>query len=349
MGLLPTVSRGHYLVQSKELSTKHTELAPPGPGEVQIAPKCTTLCGSDLHYYNHYRNGSIMIKEPLCLGHESAGEVVMIGSGVKNRQIGDKVAIECGVPCSECESCTGGRYNICPKLRFRGSGAAFPHYQGTMQEKINHPARWTHSCLVIGAGAVGLLCAAVARFRGCSKIAICDIDNRRVDFALENDFAQIGLTVQRRLGRNIEDELRNARALASDIGDLIWPDGGVAGKFSIVFECTGVPSCVQSSIYAAKSGGRVMLVGMGTPNHTLPLSEAGSREIDLMPTWRYAHCYEEAMEVLYAGMKDFSKPDIRKLITHRFNGLETLPEAFALAGSPQDSKGKLVIKVAVNN
>ena len=92
-----------------------------------------------------------------------------------------------------------------------------------------------------------------------------------------------------------------------------------------------------------------MLVGMGTPNHTLPLSEAGAREIDLMPTWRYAHSYEEAMEVMYAGINDSSKPDVRKLITHRFHGLETLPEAFALAGSPQDSNGELVIKVAINN
>src|ERR1700761_2276288 len=111
-----TVSRGHYLVQSKEFRANSIELAPPGSDEVQIAPRSITLCGSDLHYYNHYRNGSIMIKEPLCLGHESAGEVVMIGSGVKNRRIGDKVAIECGVPCLECEFCLGGRYNICPKL-----------------------------------------------------------------------------------------------------------------------------------------------------------------------------------------------------------------------------------------
>ncbi|KAK5258883.1 hypothetical protein LTR40_007020 [Exophiala xenobiotica] len=133
------------------------------------------------------------------------------------------------------------------------------------------------------------------------------------------------------------------------MGDLIWPDTGPAGRFSIVFECTGVPSCVQTSIYAAKSGGRVMLVGMGTPNHTLPLSEAGAREIDLMPTWRYAYCYEEAMKIMSVVINDSSTPDIRKLITHRFNGLETLSEAFGLAASPQDASGNLVVKVVVNN
>jgi L-iditol 2-dehydrogenase len=90
-----------------------------------------------------------------------------------------------------------------------------------------------------------------------------------------------------------------------------------------------------------------MLVGMGTPNHTLPLSEAGAREIDLMPTWRYAHCYGEAMGIMDAAVNGSFTPDIRKLITHRFNGLEALPEAFGLAGTAQDPSGNLVIKVAI--
>lgn len=107
------------------------------------------------------------------------------------------------------------------------------------------------SCLIIGAGAVGLLCAAVARFKGCSRIAICDIDKRRVDFALRSGFAQIGLAVERQLATNVEEELANAQAFARDIAVLSWPDGGLAGRFSIVFECTGVPSCVQSSIYVS--------------------------------------------------------------------------------------------------
>ena len=92
-----------------------------------------------------------------------------------------------------------------------------------------------------------------------------------------------------------------------------------------------------------------MLVGMGTPNHTLPLSEAGAREVDLMPTWRYAHCYEEAMQLMVQAAIGLFKPDIRQIITHRLKGLEKIPEAFALAGSSQDSEGKLVIKVVVNN
>lgn len=137
-------SQGQYLLQAKEFSTRKVTLPPPGLGEVQLAPRSTTLCGSDLHYHGHGRNGSINIREPLCLGHETAAEVLAVGADVCGLQVGDKVAVECGVPCSKCDLCSEGRYNLCPKLRFRGSGAAFPHFQGSLQEKINHPAQWTH-------------------------------------------------------------------------------------------------------------------------------------------------------------------------------------------------------------
>lgn len=107
---------------------------------MQVAVQTTGLCGSDLHYFNHYRNGDIIVQEPLTLGHESAGVVVAIGSQVKDFEVGDKVALEVGLPCMECELCQEGRYNICKKLRFRSSAKSFPHFQGTLQEKINHPA-----------------------------------------------------------------------------------------------------------------------------------------------------------------------------------------------------------------
>lgn len=106
--------------------------------------RSTGLCGSDLHYYNHYRNGDIIVREPMSLGHESAGVVVAVGSEVSGFMIGDKVALEVGLPCGECERCTEGRYNICKGMKFRSSAKAFPHAQGTLQDRINHPAAWCH-------------------------------------------------------------------------------------------------------------------------------------------------------------------------------------------------------------
>ena len=114
---------------------------------MRIQIRSTTLCGSDVHYFKHGQNGSIKIKEPLCGGHEATGVVVALGQAISDGEIlkvGDKVAIESGVPCENCQKCRDGRYNVCPKLRFRSSGASFPHFQGTLQEFINHPARWCH-------------------------------------------------------------------------------------------------------------------------------------------------------------------------------------------------------------
>jgi len=91
----------------------------PGSTEVQVSVRARGLCGSYLHYYNHYRNGDIVVREPISLGHESAGIVVAVGSAVSDLKVGDKVALEVGISCSECERCSEGRYNICKSIRFR--------------------------------------------------------------------------------------------------------------------------------------------------------------------------------------------------------------------------------------
>ena len=147
MELTSPTSSGQYLLGPGDLRTEDRSIAPPLADEVQIAVRATTLCGSDIHYYQHYRNGSIQVREPLCLGHEAAGEVVAVGESVSLR-VGERIAIECGVPCEDCKWCRAKRYNLCPKLRFRSSGSAWPHFQGTLQTRINHPARWCHRWVI---------------------------------------------------------------------------------------------------------------------------------------------------------------------------------------------------------
>ena len=109
-----------------------------------MAVQATGLCGSDLHYFNHYRNGDIIVQEPLTLGHESSGVVTAVGSDVTALKVGDRVALEVGIPCLDCDLCKMGRYNICKELRFRSSAKSFPHFQGTLQARINHTAVFCH-------------------------------------------------------------------------------------------------------------------------------------------------------------------------------------------------------------
>lgn len=284
-------SKGQYLHAAKDLRVETRPLSQPAADEVQVAIRSTTLCGSDLHYYSHFANGDILVREPLCLGHESAGEITGLGSSVSTShpslKVGDIVALEVGVPCGDCADCDDKRYNVCSQLRFRSSGSKFPHYQGTLQERLNHPANWVYklspelnfetgalleplsvavqavrrvrtpprdnkgTCLIFGAGAVGLLCSVAAQATGYSKVVMAEIDQNRLNFAKEHGFAESIYAVKPRRGATVEEKLAIAKETALEIVTNTWADGGVVGKTDVVFECTGVESCTQASIYVS--------------------------------------------------------------------------------------------------
>lgn len=88
---------------------------------------------------------------------------------------------------------------------------------------------------------------------------------------------------------------------------------------------------------------------MGTPIQTLPVSAAALREVDLVGVWRYANCYSRGLEIMERCIRDKSMPNLRGLVTHSFNGLSTVPEAFSMAGRTSDNTGALVVKVVVKN
>ena len=315
----------------------------------------------------------------MTLGHESSGIVTSIGSSISSSEfkVGDKVALEVGQPCESCyDFCQAGRYNLCKEMKFRSSARNFPHTQGTLQERINHPAKWCYklpqnmgldlgavleplsvaihaskragelegkTVLVMGAGAVGLLCAYAAKKKGAGKVVIADIDAGRVDFAIRERFVDGGYTVPLKRGGNIDEDLQIARGNAKSIMGMAV-NGKPLGEVDVTFDCTGVPSCVQAAIYAARPGGKVMLIGMGTPVYTLPMSHAALREVDICGVFRYANTYSEGIEL----MSKFSEPDLQGLVTHRFHGLEAAADAFAMAAKTVDANGKLVLKVVID-
>lgn len=84
---------------------------------------------------------------------------------------------------------------------------------------------------------------------------------------------------------------------------------------------------------------------MGTPIQTLPISAAALREVDLMGVFRYANTYPTGVQVVSQNGPGY--PNFAKLVTHRYRGLDSAPEAFEMAGKTKDENGNLVIKVVI--
>lgn len=89
-----------------------------------------------------------------------------------------------------------------------------------------------------------------------------------------------------------------------------------------------------------------MLIGMGSPIQTLPISAAALREVDLVGVFRYANTYEDAIKLVSSGNPLL--PDLSKLVTQRFKGFGGIPRAFSMAGRVKDDEGNLVLKVLVD-
>lgn len=105
--------------------------------------------------------------------------------------------------------------------------------------------------LVFGAGAVGLLCAAMSKASGAGYVIIADIQSERVDFALENKFADAGIVVPMKKCNTIEEKLAFAKEVAGMVQDTKSRIGSSVGEVDAVFECTGVESCLQAAIYVS--------------------------------------------------------------------------------------------------
>ncbi|KJA25543.1 hypothetical protein HYPSUDRAFT_64720 [Hypholoma sublateritium FD-334 SS-4] len=382
----PAASSAAVLYGPRDVRVEPRLLWPPAIGHAQVAVVATGLCGSDLHYFAHGRNGDFAVRAPLVLGHEAAGIVTAVSRDADHLlHVGQRVAIEAGISCRACAFCDAGRYNLCKNMRFCSSAARFPHVDGTLQARINHPAHVLHplpddvsfelaalaeplsvlihaarrvqlgsvpneAVLVFGVGAIGLLACALARHRGARRVVAVDINPQRLDFARRHAFADDVFCLPLPPAPSTADQvLAKAQATAAQLlAHFAQPDG-----FDVVFECTGAESAVQMSVYAAAPGARVMLVGMGTRAAYMPVAAFALREVDVRGSFRYAGTYPEALALLRPVPPALRTPGratlpelVAKLVTHRFPLAET-QRAFEMLARGTDDNGGLVLKVIV--
>lgn len=275
-----------------------------------------------MHYWLHGAIGHFVVRDPMVLGHESAGTVVSVGEAVTSLKPGDRVALEPGYPCRRCANCMGGRYNLCPEMAF----AATPPYDGTLTGFWTAPAdfcfklpdnvslqegamveplavavhivkqggvRPGDSVVVMGAGPVGLLCAAVAKAFGASKVVSVDIVPSKLEFA-----RTVGAT-HTYLSQRVPAE-ENAANL---IGQCDLGEGA-----DVVIDASGAEPSIQTSLHVVKMGGTYVQGGMGKSDINFPIMKLCLKEVTAKGSFRYGSGdYKLAVQLLASGLVDVKR------------------------------------------
>ncbi len=334
--VLPRTMRASVLHGPGRVVLEERPVPEPEAGQVLIQIGSVGICGSDVHYYRHGRIAEYVVREPLILGHEAGGRIVAVGDGVDPARIGQRVALEPGVPCRVCRECKTGRYNLCPDVRF----FATPPFDGTFAEYVALAADFAHpvpdslsddaaglieplsvavwACgkagvgagsrvLLSGAGPIGIMTVQVARALGAAEVVISDVAPARLAAA-----SRFGAT------RTLDARSENPA------------DAGI--EVDAYIDCSGAPAAIQQGIRAVRPAGRVVLVGMGADEITLPVGLIQGRELTITGTFRYANTYPTAISLAASG-----RIDLDGMVTARY-GLDEAENALRQDGDPSAMK-----------
>ncbi|ARQ13677.1 L-idonate 5-dehydrogenase 2 (plasmid) [Rhizobium etli] len=325
------------LYQKGDLRVEMDTVPALGPGKVLLKMAAAGICGSDLHYYQDGGFGPVRVREPIIPGHEASGIVERAGEGTDLKP-GTLVAINPSQPCGQCEYCAKGLPIHCLDMRFMGSAMRLPHEQGMFREWLVVPARQCfvvgaattaaeaacseplavclHAAsrageisgkrvLVTGAGPIGCLMVAAARYHGAAEIMVTDL----TDAALERAGA-MGAS------RTINVS-REAAALAK------FETG--KGYFDLVFECSAAAPAIRSAIAAIRPRGTIVQVGV-TGEIPVPLNAIVGKELHIHGTQRFHEEFAAAVALISSR-----EIDVRPIISHSLP-LEEADAAFILAG-----------------
>lgn len=239
----------------------------PQPGFARVKVAAAAVCATDLEVLT----GRIPANYPLTPGHEWSGVVDAVGSSEDEHWIGKRVIGSNDVVCLKCDACRSGNWRYCKdfeEIGFKRDGAyaeyiIVPAYGlceladhvsfeeaalceplgvalGTLEKA---KAKFAETCLIVGAGSIGLCMLAVAKAMGMRRIVVCATSKKRLGIAEEmGAYATIATSEC-----DLEEEMKK-----------IHPGGT-----DVVIDATGIESCIQQCLRLAKKGGRVLLAGYG--------------------------------------------------------------------------------------
>ena len=261
----------------------------PSKGEVLVAVKACGICGSDIHAYD---GQNPFVKYPYIFGHEIIGEVIELGSGVKDVHIGNRVAVVPFFPCYKCYNCKRSRFNLCDSINYIeggmgeyisvpvGSIVLIPDDISLEEAALIEPlAVGVHALsrtslekggniLVFGAGTIGLLVLEVAKAFGVQKTIIVDLVENRLDVA-----KNLGVTYAVNAGK---DSFKNyIEKLSQEI------------RIDAIFECVGIEGTLQQAIEISRKGSEIVIIGTYKGKVNVEIGLLQFREVDIRASSSY--------------------------------------------------------------
>ena len=344
------VNKALYMTGINKLEMREIPVPSIKDNEVLVKIEFVGICGSDVHYLERGRIGDFVVEGDFILGHECAGVVEKIGPKVKTLKIGDKVALEPGKTCGQCEFCKGGKYNLCPDVEF----FATPPYHGCLMNYVAFPetmcfklggsmttkdgalvepfavgihaanlgeVQLGSSAVILGGGCIGLMTLAACRAKGAGDVTVVDVVDNRLEAA-----KKLGATrVFNAKTRNVEKEL-----LAATGGKGV----------DIVFETAGTVETISQAPYLVARGGKIVLVGMA-PQDIIPfnVSKILAKEASIVTVFRYRNIYPQAIGAISSGAADLSG-----MVSHEFE-FSNAVEAFEFVVGNKSEVVKAVIRM----
>ena len=312
-----------------------------GHNDVLIKVRRTAICGTDIHIYQWDDWASNTIPVPLAVGHEFCGEVVECGVEVRGFNIGDRVSAEGHVTCGVCRNCRAGRRHLC--MNTAGIGVNRP---GAFADYVSVPAfnvfklsdaisddmaaildpfgNATHTALsfdlvgedilITGAGPIGIMAVAIAKYAGARHIVITDVNDYRLDLA-------------RKMGASV------ALNVTSGSLDQTMEDLGMEEGFDVGMEMSGNPSAFRDMLRTMHHGGKIALLGIPAEEMAIDWNQVIFKGLELKGIYgrEMFETWYKMSSMLQSGL------NIEPIITHRFP-LEDYEQAFQLMESGQSGK-----------
>jgi 2-desacetyl-2-hydroxyethyl bacteriochlorophyllide A dehydrogenase len=275
----------------------------PGPGEVVIGSHLSAICGSDLHAF---REASPRRVPPLVMGHETVGEIVAVGEGVSADRAGERVALKPTLSCGECSFCRSGATNLCTTGRLIGRDltggfaerfvvpeeaavtlpAELPDDLAVLTEPLANAVHVAErdvsegdTVLVIGSGPIGVLMMRAALLQGAERVFATDINAERLRFA----------------------EAQGARLIEGDVETAVQEATGGEGV-DLVIDAAGFESTWALGLRAAKAGGKITPVGLGSLSGSLDYISVIAKEVTITGSYAWTdRDFERSLELLSQG------------------------------------------------